>query len=264
MINGLIIYHHDDEKKNEWFIKKCLEELNDDNFSLIYKEESEVFTYLKDHQVSFAIYRARDFRLVERLEKLGIRCFNNSVVNKTANDKYETFLLAKKHDIPVLKTSLNKRDGIDFPCVLKSINGHGGNEVYLIKNLEDETKCLKQLKNKVIYQEYIENTSDVRLYVLNNEIIGAVKRENKNDFRSNYSLGGHVSIYEPNQEMKDIALKIAKILKSDYIGVDFIIDKNQIYLNEIEDPVGARMLYQTHHIDAIHLFVNDIKNKLIS
>ena len=99
---------------------------------------------------------------------------------------------------------------------------------------------------------------------MNNEIIGAVKRENKNDFRSNYSLGGHVSIYEPNQEMKDIALKIAKILKSDYIGVDFIIDKNQIYLNEIEDPVGARMLYQTHHIDAIHLFVNDIKNKLIS
>ena len=264
MKKGLIIYCYEDEKKNTWFINQCLKELNNSDFSLLYKEESEVLSYIKDNHIDFVIYRARNYQLLEQLEKMGVRCFNNSLTNKIANDKYETFLLAQKCHFPCLPTSLNRRDGIDYPCVLKSVSGHGGQGVFLINNEADETKSLSVLSKKYVYQKYIPNASDVRLYILNHQFIGAVKREANKDFRSNYSLGGQVSAYDPDQEMVDIAIKVAEILKADYIGVDFIIDKTNFYINEIEDPVGARMLYQTQKVDAINLFVLDIKNKLLS
>ena len=90
-----------------------------------------------------------------------------------------------------------------------------------------------------------------------------MKEKNNSDFRSNFSLGGEVKAYEPSQEMVDIAIKISKLLGATYIGVDFLIDGNQIYLNEIEDPVGARMLYKTSNIDIINLFIKEIKSQLL-
>ena len=262
MINGLIVYHKDDKNKNEWFINKCLKELNDTDFSLLYKEESEVLPYIAQNDIQFVIYRARDYSLLEKFEQMGIRCFNNSLTNKIANNKYETFLLAEKEGIPSLEASLTKQDNLIYPYVIKSVDGHGGQEVYLVMNENDELNLWLDPNKQYVYQRYLPNSFDVRLYILNNQLIGAVKRENNHDFRSNYSLGGQVSLYQPQKEMVDAAIKLSKILESDYIGVDFIVDNSGYYLNEIEDPVGARMLYQTAQIDVIHLFILDIKNKL--
>ena len=63
--------------------------------------------------------------------------------------------------------------------------------------------------------------------------------------------------------MVDIAIKIAQLLEADYIGVDFLIKNGCFYLNEIEDPVGARMLYKASDIDALDLFIKDIKRVLL-
>jgi glutathione synthase/RimK-type ligase-like ATP-grasp enzyme len=141
---------------------------------------------------------------------------------------------------------------------MKSLDGHGGNEVYLI-NSEDE---LEPSDKKFIYQGYLANNGDVRLYVLNKKVIGAVKRSNGKDFRSNFSLGGEVQEYKASKEMIDIAIKISELLDADYIGVDFIIYDKGFVVNEIEDPVGAKMLYKSTGIDAINLFIEHIKNSL--
>lgn len=39
-------------------------------------------------------------------------------------------------------------------------------------------------------------------------------------------------------------LKIASLLKFDYIGIDFVFNGGKIVFNEIEDSVGARMVYE--------------------
>ena len=263
MKKGLIIYNSIDQKKNQWFIDKCLSEFNNDSFSLLYKEESEVLPYLDNNKVDFVIYRGRDYHLVELLENKGIKCFNNSLTNKTANDKYATYLLCKEQGFPCLETLLNNKDHLSYPVIMKSLNGHGGNEVYLINNQNEEEKLLKKSQIDYIYQKYLTDAEDVRLYVLKHQVVGAVKRHNSGDFRSNYSLGGSVSKYEPSQEMVDIAIKVSKLLNAAYIGVDFLIKNEKIYLNEIEDPVGARMLYQTCNLDIVNLFCKEIKNRLL-
>ena len=260
MKKGLIVYNKEDQIKNQWFIDRCLEELNSGCFSLFYKEEGELLSYLTSNNVDFVIYRGRDYLISKKLEELGIRVFNNSKTNQLANNKYETFLFLKENGIPCVESFKNIKDVNKYPLITKSVSGHGGQEVFLLRSPKDETRLEKQ--KEYIFQRYIENVSDVRLYVLGGQIIGAVKRENNNDFRSNYSLGGKVSKYDPSLEMKEVALKVSKLLNADYIGVDFFLTSGGFLLNEIEDPVGARMLYATSGIDAISLFITYIKTQL--
>ena len=252
-----------DQKKNQWFIDECINKLNDNEFSLLYKEESEVLSYIESHKVDFVIYRARDYKLVEVLEQKGIKCFNSSLTNKIANDKYKTYLLCKEQGINSLETLLDSSDNLSYPFIMKSLDGHGGQEVYLINNEQERIEILKKSQKHFIYQRYLPNSKDVRAYVLNGQVVGAVERKNDSDFRSNFSLGGEVKTYEPSQEMVDLATKVSVLLGATYIGVDFLVDGSNIYLNEIEDPVGARMLYKTSNIDIINLFIKEIKQQLL-
>ena len=263
MINGLIVYNSVDQKKNQWFIDECINKLNDNEFSLLYKEESDVLPYIESHKVDFVIYRARDYKLVEALEQKGIKCFNNSYTNKIANDKYATYQLCNEQGVSCLETLLDSDDGLAYPFIMKSLDGHGGQEVYLISNEQERLEILKKSQKHFIYQRYLPNCKDIRVYILNHQVVAAVERKNSNDFRSNFSLGGEVKTYQPNQEMVEIATKVSKLLGATYIGVDFLVDGSNIYLNEIEDPVGARMLYKTTNIDIINLFIKEIKGQLL-
>ena len=262
MISGLIIYNATDRKKNSWFINRCLKGLNDDSFSLFYLDEDEVINYLKDHQVDFVINRSRNSSLIKQLENLGIRCFNNYLTNKIANDKYATYLFLKENDIPCLKSTLDINTITNYPIVMKRLNGHGGQEVYLVNNKEEALAIEKAHPSQYLYQKYYPNSGDLRLYVLNQKVIAAVLRSNSSDFRSNYSLGGTVSLVKPDPSLVETALQIERLLNATYLGVDFLKVNDTYLVNEIEDPVGARMLYQTSDIDIIDLFIKCIKQSL--
>ena len=262
MISGLIIYSDKDAKKNQWFITKCQEECRKRQMALDFIEEKDVLIYLNNHHPDFVIYRARNAELLKKIEDRGIRCFNPYLVNKTANDKYLTYQLFIKHGLPCLKTSKNIDDFNSFPLIMKSLSGHGGNEVYLINSKEEANRIISNSSNEYIYQEYLPNDGDLRVYVLNQQVVLGVLRKNQNDFRSNYSLGGEVSLFTPSDKIKEAAIKVSMLLEADYIGVDFLLVNDKYFINEIEDPVGARMVYQVSDIDIINLFIEDIKEKL--
>ena len=57
--------------------------------------------------------------------------------------------------------------------------------------------------------------------------------------------------------------KLTDNMYMDYAGIDFIIDNNDnLYFNEIEDVVGARMLYKCTDIDIIARFMRHIIDKI--
>ena len=236
--------------------------MNDGYFSLLYKEESEVIDYAVNNLIDFVIYRGRNALISKELEDLQIKVFNNSQTNRVANNKYVSFLFFKENNLPCVETFQKSEEVDEYPLVMKTTSGHGGQEVFLLNSPEDEARIEKEMFKDYIYQRYIPNVSDVRLYVLGGQVIGAVKREGYGDFRSNFSLGGKASTYQPSMEMKEVAIQIADLLDADYIGVDFFLTKDGLLLNEIEDPVGARMLYATSGVDAISIFIEHIKNQL--
>ena len=257
MISGLIIYSGVDKDKNTWFIDECIQRFADKGISLIYKDEKDIDKSFEFQSFSFALYRGRNYKIVEFLENKGIRCFNNSLTNKTANDKYLTYLFLLEKGLKVIPTFSSLEELNYFPAIMKSVDGHGGREVYLI-NSKEEAETFKKKNKQYVYQKYYPNDGDLRLYVLDKKVIGAVYRHNKTDFRSNFSLGGEVVNYKPDQEVVDVAIEVASLLNADYIGVDFINIEGKWLINEIEDPVGARMLYKTSDIDVISLLVDHI------
>lgn len=264
---GLIVYDFIDAVKNKWFVNKCLEELNTKCTSLSFIHEAFLKEELKKSKdkIDFVIYRSRDHKMVECLEKKGIRVFNPSNVNKIANDKYEAYEFLRNNYFPVINTYLDI-DGVKrFPAIMKSVSGHGGEQVFLLEDKDDPQykKILKENPDlKFIYQEFVHNDGDVRVYVLNHKVVVGIKRKNPYNYRNNFSLGGNVSIYQLNEEMEEAAIKVADLLNADFIGVDFLLTEGGYVINEIEDPVGCRMVYQTSNIDIVSLFCNYIKNNI--
>lgn len=258
MLSGLIIYSPIDKEKNVWFIDKCRDSFAEKGISLLYKDESESLEYIDNNNIDFIIYRGRDYQLVEQFESRNIKCFNNSLANKIANDKYLTYQFLLKQNVSCIPSFLSYEEVDSESVIMKSVNGHGGNEVFLVRSKEEADAICNKLQKKMIYQKFYKNQGDLRLYLLNKKVVGAVIRNSDKDFRSNFSLGGSVKPYEPDKEVVAIAERIAQLLNADYIGVDFLKVNNKWMVNEIEDPVGARMLYKTSNIDIISLYVNYI------
>lgn len=264
MKRGLIVYTDYDAKCNRFFINKCLELLNDEDFSLEYINEDELLNYVNANEVDFVIYRGRNYQLLETLHSRDIKTFNNVLTNKTANDKYLTYEFLKENNLPYIETYLDLSKIKSFPCIMKSVSGHGGQEVFFVKDLKEVNQIKNEKPNlKFIYQEFLENNGDVRIYMLNGEVAAAIKRKSNKDYRNNYSLGGEVELYEPSKEMVEAAKKVANLLKADFIGVDFLLTNSGFKIIEIEDPVGSRMVYKLKpELDIIRLFIEHVKNNI--
>ncbi|MCQ2392013.1 MAG: ATP-grasp domain-containing protein [Kiritimatiellae bacterium] len=194
------------------------------------------------------------------LAEYGVRVVNNAETARIANDKWATYLLARELEIPVLSTeaiTLPAVPACGFPCVVKSRDGHGGSEVFLVSDAEELARiAVSTGKREYVAQPLCDEPGkDVRVYALGSEVVAAVLRTSATDFRSNFKLGGEVEAVEPTAFQRDVVRRLQERLGFDFVGVDFIAHAGGWVLNEIEDVVGTRMLYATTAHDAADLLV---------
>lgn len=129
-----------------------------------------------------------------------------------------------------------KKFGLNFPIILKPIEGSQGNNVTKNNSIEEINSNLlkiKESKKIVMLENLITNDGDFRVFIFKNRILGIIKREstNKNEFRANVSLGGTAKQTDLPKEVKNICLEATKVLNLDFAGIDIIFDKNsQKYL----------------------------------
>ncbi len=262
-MKGILVYNAQGVKRNEWYINKLkngFKPLNVDLQLVVIDNEDLQLNNIPD----FAIVRVIAPNINKRLEDNGVRVFNNYLTSGIANDKWQTYLMCRKLGIPVLDTrSGSECSSIsNYPCIVKSIDGCGGKEVFMANNSTEYGQIahsFKQLNKRFIIQRPCsEQGKDMRLYMLGGQVVASILRHNPNNFKSNYSLGGNAQKAVPTDYQIEIAAKIYKYLKCDYVGVDFIIDNGKWVLNEIEDVVGARMLYANTDIDIAEKYVRYI------
>ncbi len=265
-MKGLLVYDAIGANRNRWFIEKLTDEFKKRNIDLTLAvvDNKNKINALCD----FAIVRTIVPNINKALENSGVRVFNNFHTSFVANSKWETYLFAQKLGVPTMETY----HGLDidrfekFPCVVKSCNGHGGKEVFWANNKKELSILKKHFecsnKDYIVQQPCSTLGKDMRIYVLGQKIVACMLRQNSSDFRSNYSLGGTAEQVVPHDYQVEIVKKIASELKSDYIGVDFICDNGNWVLNEIEDVVGARMLYNLTNIDIATEYANYIEKEM--
>ncbi|PIC72776.1 RimK family alpha-L-glutamate ligase [Sporosarcina sp. P17b] len=258
-MKGVVYYNEEEAKRNQAFIEDLLKEATNTGIEL------KLITQPPTEPLDFILFRDRHPDLSLELEQAGYRMYNRASVQKIANDKLRTFELATLLGIPAVPTFRADRLP-QLPFILKTRGGHGGSEVFLCESTQQVEEVLNQYNSdELIAQPFIEsNATDVRVFMLGNEVLGAVKRTGAEDsFKSNYALGGTIEKFTLNDSQTKQVQKISQAISSDYIGIDFILPTEGGWLlNEIEDPVGARSLYQTHDFSVAKKLLDYISKQL--
>lgn len=173
----------------------------------------------------------------------------------------------------LLEMSLDEFLAYHSSLVIKTVSGHGGNQVICIGEGKTEGEVRREIwefmerfpREDVILQEKVACRSrDVRMYILGNRMYQGVLRQGREDFRSNYSLGGEVSAFWPSREQEawmSLVLKGFGKLTLGMAGMDFLLGEDgNLYFNELEEMVGCRMLYQATDQDIVKDYVEWIVN----
>lgn len=223
----------------------------------------------------FAICRAIYPLMTRQLELMGIKVYNNSFVAEICNDKARTYQYLARTGIAMADTEFYKSFQLDDVLsdlnearVIKAVGGHGGNQVFLVDPaVEDkeiaETKKALSGSDLVVQPKIGNRNQDLRVYVIGKEIIAAVLRTARQGFKSNYSLGGEVALYELSKEEKELVKLIIDQFDFGLVGIDFIVaDDGRLIFNEIEDVVGARMLYKCSDINIVEKYLRYIIDNL--
>ena len=257
---GWLVYSPEGYALNRWFADRLSEWANAEGLALELKLLSESDSLPPGKLPDFAVMRTIRPDLSAQLEARGVRVFNNAETARVANDKWETFVLARELGLPVLETvrfTWPERPSLDYPCVVKTPDGHGGREVFLVRNDAEMEQAVGQVGKWTFVAQSLcdEPGVDMRVYVLGGEVLAAVRRTSRSDFRSNFKLGGDVAAVAPAPEQCAMARRLFDRLGFDFAGVDFIRHGGHWILNEIEDVVGTRMLYATTDLDAARLLV---------
>ncbi len=216
----------------------------------------------------FVICRRPIPELTEKLESLGVPVFNNSRVSRICNNKYLTSRAVKSLGVPVAEeywhgTGLPPA-APHIPCVAKPVDGHGGQCVFLCRDAAEYAGAAETLaEHECVLQRPVSDLGrDLRVYVLGREPVAAMLRISDADFRSNFCLGGRAERHELTAEEREYVRRIAEEFDFGLVGIDFIYDAGRPVFNEIEDVVGARMLYSLTDIDIADRYLGFILEKL--
>lgn len=240
-MNGILIYPKEEISRNAFAIEQ-------------YQKNLDVSLVLPDYRGSadFVINRTNNADIGEYFESQGIRVFNKSAFSLLANDKYRCYRFMEQNGVPILPIDYN-----DMPVVIKPRNGKGGEGVALI-----HSGSIKR-DDSLVYQKPASDLGkDLRVFVIGGKIIASVLRTSTTDFRSNYCLGGGIEIYHLSESELKLVKKIISLVQGDYYGIDFVFNNGKIVFNELEDSVGARMVYDLTDIDIIRQYCNYINNMI--
>lgn len=266
-MKGLLLYTPEDAARSRWFVEHLTDCARARGLELTLVLVTGPNAPLPDGRAELAVNRSRFAALSQRLEQAGVRCFNRAAVTQAANDKWQTDWLCRRLGLPVMDTRLCRAGeplpaDVPFPCVVKSLAGHGGSEVFWADGPAEAARLAARLGDCLLQRPAAQLGLDVRTYVMGDALLAAVQRTSDRDFRSNYSLGGQAEQITPPPALREMALTVQAALQADYIGVDFIRDGTRWVVNEIEDAVGARMLYRLTPLDAAELFARHIVREM--
>lgn len=274
-----LVYDRQGAERNSDYIRMHKEIGNKFGFNFDLKIIEEI--YSRNEFSMDAILLNPDFSIVrtirpdftKELENRHIPVFNNAFVSEICNDKGKTIHYVEKHtDIPTVPTErfsnidLTKKLLEHYPNhIIKAVDGHGGLQVF--GTWEPYGRIVDGIgTSDFVIQPKIEGPGkDVRLYVVGDEIVGAVERTAKEGFRANYSLGADVCTYIPSKEDIQNVKELCRLFSFGLVGVDFLVCRDgRLLLNEIEDVVGARMLYRCHpDVGLLERYFAFIRDKLL-
>ena len=148
------------------------------------------------------------------------------------------------------QASLNDtREQFGQECVYKTVIGtHGGGtwKVGLSQPLKSRVGQRQAFLQELLEVDH-ERHRDLRVYVVGDEVIGAMYRyAPDDDWRSNVSLGGGVenATHAISPEVKALARNATDVIGLDYAGVDLVESDDGWHVLEVNATAGFKGLFE--------------------
>lgn len=141
------------------------------------------------------------------------------------------------------------------PCVVKLLEGTQGIGVILAENqkaAKSVVEAFLKLEANMLVQEFIHEAggADLRVFVVDGQIVGAMKRQAKEgEFRSNLHRGGTASIIHLTADERATAIKAAKKLGLAIAGVDLLQSSRGPLVMEVNSSPGLEGIEGATGID---------------
>jgi ribosomal protein S6--L-glutamate ligase len=192
--------------------------------------------------------------VVRQFELIGVFSAVESQAIVRSRDKFRSLQILSREGLGMPKTAftnfskggekqLVERVG-GAPLVIKLLEGTQGLGVVLAETKKAGQSVIEAfhgLKARIIVQEFIKEAkgADIRAFIVNNRVIGAMKRQGaEGEFRSNLHRGGKAEVIKLSKEEKTAALNAAKALGLSIAGVDLLQSDRGPLILEVNSSPG--------------------------
>jgi RimK family alpha-L-glutamate ligase len=210
--------------------------------------------------------------ILHLLDESKIYVHNSGVTIEKTVDKIRTTGILEVNNIKSPETTIwfakNKKNlnnnfckGIKY--LVKPIFGSQGKNIFLVNNLNELKKI--NAVGKVFYlQKFIESQekefTDVRVLVSNHNVISSMERYS-NHFITNVFQGAKYRQIILGKNIRDLCVKLSKIFKLGYGGIDLKITNNDVFVLEINSIPSWKAMQKISKINISEKLVKDfIKN----
>jgi ribosomal protein S6--L-glutamate ligase len=155
------------------------------------------------------------------------------------------------------------------PLVIKLLEGTQGLGVVLAETKKAGQSVIEAfhgLKARIIVQEFIKEAkgADIRAFVVNNKVVGAMKRQGaEGEFRSNLHRGGKATVIKLSKEEKTAALNAAKALGLAIAGVDMLQSSRGPLILEVNSSPGLEGIEKATGINIAGKIIEFVEESVI-
>ncbi|WP_372869328.1 ATP-grasp domain-containing protein [Planomicrobium okeanokoites] len=192
----------------------------------------------------FAVMLDKDILLGYFLKSRGIPVYNDPAIIDLCDNKAKQYIALAAAGLPMPATIIAPKvypafsiresgyfekvlERFGLPMIIKEGHGSFGMKVYLIETEEQFYEKVESLRGiDFVFQEFVESSRgrDIRVNIVGGEIVAAMYRESKTDFRANITNGGEASPIELTEQQKVIAIAAARATGAIFAGVDLLFD----------------------------------------
>ncbi len=210
--------------------------------------------------------------LISHFGRMGIPLVNDLAAIRLTRNQFLTLQALAAAGVTVPDTLfINAPDGLaaaaqyplDYPVVVKQINGRQGAGVALARNarvLEAMITANLERTQGLLLQKFVPTAGrqDIRVLVIGGKIAGAMRLlPPAGEFRANFHLGATGQAHELTPRAAQTALDAARAVGLDVAGVDLIqAQSHRVYVIEVNYSPGFKGLEQATGLDVAGMIID--------
>lgn len=222
---------------------------------------------------SFIVVRGYELLLSRHFELLDIPVINSAESMALSLNKMKTHQILSANQINTPETIYNSIANYtyrglsdrfkDDRFIIKGLEGSRGTDVFLIENQRELENAIRTCKGYCVAQQFVGSSygKDVRAWVVGDEVVASVLRYSDVSFKSNFSQGGKVILYDMTDKEKALAVQSVKLLGLEFAGIDLLFGEDGGFtVCEINGNAGFRSIASISENDIPHRLFKYIYN----